>query len=827
MAEYRGRFSKENDRLKDLLKKFIDKYKKDNPGVAIGTNTLKKKVQELWGLDPQGKTTQRPTHKLSSLRKYNKDLFKGIKIVEGEIMYDPRNSRWSSRVDLKNQLEKFINDYKKKNKTDTIDTKTLANKVEDIFKVKNGSKVLASLRENNPNLFKGTNIVYTIKGQGPWNKAWENDPEFRKFFKEKNPGVKWEDIPTEKRDLKSNAWKSYSFLKERSKVVPKNYISLSQFAEKVGALPSYIKTVRAASRYDDLNSSINKIFKPIVHKREVFYSDPSKQQVDKFKELVQGYRESGIKSMSEKKQSVSYEPIRAIHKELIRDPDARPTELAEAIYGKANAKNLKNIGNDASMYVEFLTGARKVPGITAPTINMSENILGNILMPGSGFFNFGNAERRNAMLKERDSLLGITDRNNKLFSIRGSLVKKLKNQGMNIDEAMGLSATYEKAPGYSELAQVIKPEINYLKGNTIDKDFSRIFDKVTKGQQNLGPEIKQFNQDSKAFQKNYGVDTPIIEYKPGEKLDASKFVKNFNKLTPEAQANVSQLADQGIALRSKAMPMGALLAAVEKAPQACRTILNYQTGGISATCAEAIQKDPVGSAEKLKNLDAQSGPLAKVKNAALGFLKSPNVRTFGIAGAAGAIGAALVKEFRNDDPTTYLSNEDQQKSMLVDMATQPITTDFDRPAILDYQLPAMGATIAGSAALAAPSTIKASRSRALGVEKKGLTRTAGRVLGRGLGVAAAPGLLAPFAAADIASQISEGDSITDIATDPLNYVAPIFAEQTPKLTRGMNPLFRKAASLGLGKVALRGLSRAGIGGLALSLGIQGYNLLDD
>ena len=41
--------------------------------------------------------------------------------------------------------------------------------------------------------------------------------------------------------------------------------------------------------------------------------------------------------------------------ELIRDPDATPTELAEAIYGKANAKNLQNVGNDASMYVEFLS----------------------------------------------------------------------------------------------------------------------------------------------------------------------------------------------------------------------------------------------------------------------------------------------------------------------------------------------------------------------------------------------------------------------------------------------------------------------------------------
>ena len=169
--------------------------------------------------------------------------------------------------------------------------------------------------------------------------------------------------------------------------------------------------------------------------------------------------------------------------------------------------------------------------------------------------------------------------------------------------------------------------------------------------------------------------------------------------------------------------------------------------------------------------------------------------------------------------------------MLVDMATQSITTDFERPAILDYQLPALGATLAGTTALAAPSTIKASKSRSFGIEKKkprpGITKTGLRVLGRGLGIAASPALLAPFMAGDIASQVAEGDSITDIATDPLNYTYPIFAEQTDKLTRGLNPTLRKVARLGLPKIALRGLSRAGIGGLGASLAIQGLGLFDD
>jgi len=260
----------------------------------------------------------------------------------------------------------------------------------------------------------------------------------------------------------------------------------------------------------------------------------------------------------------------------------------------------------------------------------------------------------------------------------------------------------------------------------------------------------------------------------------------------------------------------------------CKLVRTKKADGGTISCVnaveEAIQENP-------KKLAQDASKIGKFKQAAtgfLGFLKGPGPKTFG-AGAAVGTAIGLVKAFRNDDPTSYLSNEDQQKSMLVDMATQPITTDFERPAILDYQLPALGATLAGTTALSAPSTIKASKSRALGIERKpkGAIKTGLRVLGRGLGVAASPALLAPFMAGDIASQVAEGDSISDIATDPLNYTYPIFAEQTDKLTRGLNPSLRKAARLGLPKVALRGISRLGIGGLGASLAIQGLGLLDD
>ena len=262
----------------------------------------------------------------------------------------------------------------------------------------------------------------------------------------------------------------------------------------------------------------------------------------------------------------------------------------------------------------------------------------------------------------------------------------------------------------------------------------------------------------------------------------------------------------------------------------CSIVKSRKQDGGTVSCVQAvedaIQNDP-------KKLTQDASKIGKFKQAAtgfLGFLKGPGPKTFGIgAGVGAAVG--LVKAFSNDDPTTYLSNEDQQKNMLVDMATDPISIDIERPAILDYQLPALGATLAGSTALAAPSTIKASKSRALGIEKKkprpGMAKTGLRVLGRGLGIAASPALLAPFMAGDIASQVAEGDSFTDIATDPLNYLYPAFADQTPKLTRGLSPTLQKVARLGLRGPALRLLSRAGIGGFAASAVIQGMDLFDD
>jgi len=422
-----------------------------------------------------------------------------------------------------------------------------------------------------------------------------------------------------------------------------------------------------------------------------------------------------------------------------------------------------------------------------------------------------------------------------------------------------LSNIYGKSEELLKVDSLVRGDLNRFKNDAFDNPIKRLSGEYNKKGTTLARrnEIQTLMNNRKSF-LNYltsgSIDKGIVEkvnfdFTPekvsltssvtpvdelGRKFDFGQFVKKGEGFLDEFTkrgAGGNLLTAEGFAKRVGVSDtrIANLLKAVEKAPASCQKILSFQTGGISTTCAEAVVKDPVRAATKLQELDATQGPLAKVKNAATNFLKSPGAKTFGIgAGVGAAIG--LVKAFRNDDPTTYLSNEDQQKSMLVDMATQPVSIDIERPAILDYQLPALGGTLVASTALAAPSTIKASKSRSLGIERKkptGPVKTGLRVLGRGLGVAASPALLAPFAAGDIASQIAEGDSPTDIATNPFNYLYPAFADQTPKLTRGLSPTIQKIARLGLPKIALRGLSRAGIGGFAASAAIQGLGLLDD
>jgi hypothetical protein len=262
--------------------------------------------------------------------------------------------------------------------------------------------------------------------------------------------------------------------------------------------------------------------------------------------------------------------------------------------------------------------------------------------------------------------------------------------------------------------------------------------------------------------------------------------------------------------------------------QICSLVRTKKANGGTISCVdaveEAIQKEPEKLAQKASRIE-------KFKNSATGFLNFVKKGgKFGAIAAGGAAAAGLVKTFMNDDPTTYLSNEEQQKNMLVDMVTGSLDdTPQEKPAILDYQLPAIGgAAVAGTAAVA-PSTIEAARSGALGSTKSGITKTALKTLGRGLAALGTPAGLLATEPLFLAGQVQQGDSLTDIATNPMNYLGAAFAGPiTDFATKGVNPLIAKTMRLGISPSVLKTVSRRfGLPGLALSAGISGYELFDD
>ena len=198
-------------------------------------------------------------------------------------------------------------------------------------------------------------------------------------------------------------------------------------------------------------------------------------------------------------------------------------------------------------------------------------------------------------------------------------------------------------------------------------------------------------------------------------------------------------------------------------------------------------------------------------------------KIFTATAAVGAGAGALVKQFRNDEPDTYLSDENQMKAMLVDTFEE----DTLGKAGIGGELAAAGLAVPGSAAV-----YKARRLPF--TDATGKTRAAMGPLRAALGPVgkAASGFATPLGMAlttpfYIANQIRQGDSLEDIATNPLNYLAPAFAGSlTKEATRGMNQkgLLARALRLGMNPATIRAGSKFfGLPGLALSLGYEGYD----
>ena len=108
----------------------------------------------------------------------------------------------------------------------------------------------------------------------------------------------------------------------------------------------------------------------------------------------------------------------------------------------------------------------------------------------------------------------------------------------------------------------------------------------------------------------------------------------------------------------------------------------------------------------------------------------------------------------------------------------------------------------------------------------GVPRAALGPVGKFLAGSFSPLVVAATLPISIAAQRKGGTDWVDIATDPLNWMAPAFAATGAEMaTKGIrNPLLLKALRLGMKPSTLRMISsKFGIPGLAISAGLWGYD----
>ena len=249
--------------------------------------------------------------------------------------------------------------------------------------------------------------------------------------------------------------------------------------------------------------------------------------------------------------------------------------------------------------------------------------------------------------------------------------------------------------------------------------------------------------------------------------------------------------------------------------------IGYALGSATINCVNTkLTNDPIQSSLKLRATEG----IGKIRGAATNFLKmlgrgGVKAAPYAAIAAAGAAIEPLVKKFMVDDPTTYLTDENQMKGMLLaTIEGEPPKVDEE---ILKWQYPGMAA----SAAAAIPGSsamMKARRAKGFGTPRAALGPVGKFLAGSfsPLGVAATLPL-------HIAAQRKGGTDWGDIATDPMNWMAPAFAATGAKMaTRGMAPtgILAKAIRMGMKPSTLRFISsKLGMPGLALTAGMWGYD----
>ena len=296
------------------------------------------------------------------------------------------------------------------------------------------------------------------------------------------------------------------------------------------------------------------------------------------------------------------------------------------------------------------------------------------------------------------------------------------------------------------------------------------------------------------------------------KTPGFKESKEFASLPETSQTLIQSRVDRAPGFYNQ------LVKSINSVP-ALKSMMEKRVGCAEGCLAAVAKNEPVKFGKALETLPQKARGF-------LSMLGRGGVKAAPLAAlaAAGAAVEPLVKQFRIDDPTTYLTNEGQMKGML--LATIEGETPKVDEELLKWQYPGMAA----SAAAAIPGSSAVYKARRLPFKERaamGVPRAALGPVGKFLAGSFSPLGVAATLPISIAAQRKGGTEWGDIATDPLNWMAPAFASTGARMaTRGMarTGILAKALRMGMSPRTLRLVSsKFGIPGLAISAGMWGYD----
>ena len=739
-----------------------------------------------------------------------------------------------------------------------------------VFNVKNTTVSAYINRKKKEGFFKNLSIkrfgggLDKEVGTSKYDTNYNNSKKFRDFHTS-TYDTPWSESSS---TLKTNSYNA--FLRNKDKLNVKGFnLSETQMAQKLGVSPNTLRAYNTPSR-QNLDSTTSDWIKDNIKKIRTIKDGKS---VNLYKDLTQTELNKWTSLQEASKISSGMVSNIKEYDEVFRDQIKNSKKLPDIteVIQKTSMSTPATIANTEALYSRLLKGEtfRRDVDI-AKDVVLGKNIINELSINStnnarrSAFYRLA-LDNINKMYPGESGNLETFKSNfrNELKNILGPDIKKVP---FSINEVIGLSTGESRGiQPFSVFVDVVDTNINEGELARYQGQFSKKVNQVQKLLSGNKPNVAEAQKIASSLDLNRNTLVQSLTEKGFttaqiNKLNLPDIKVGTDVLETYKAEDLTRYKKSGVDIEKFAKDKGYYIDAKKAKPffdvsaesfkntllKAARTnqgnvcqIFRSEGGRIGfaagSSCVRqmefAFDNDPLTITQQIEKMDTAPNTL---KSAAAKFLERPFVKgagRFGAIAAGGALVAGAVKKFMNDDPTTYLSNEEQQKNLLIDMVTGSLDdTPQESPAIGDAYLPALGAaTVAGTAAVA-PSTIDAVRGGALGAKKSGITKTALKVLGKGLTATQTPlGLLAtePLYLAD---QIQQGDSLGEIATNPFNYMGAAFAGPATEFATkgGLNPTIAKTMRLGISPTTLKTVSRRfGLPGLALSLGISGYETYDD